>query len=292
MTLDEWRDAGNHFSFHGHPIFYASEGQGDVLLLIHGFPTASWDWHRVWPELAGRFRLVAPDMMGFGFSAKPLDHDYSIREQADLHEQLCELLRITRVHVLAHDYGDTVAQELLARANEGSTRLEIRSVCLLNGGLFPEVHRALLTQRLLAGPLGPLLGRLTRERMFGRGLARVFGARTKPSPELLHDLWRLVSHEDGQRVLPELLGYLEERRARRERWVEALQQTTIPLRFVNGLLDPVSGAHMLTRWRALVRTASADWTEIPDVGHYPQVEDPEAVLAAHRHFLRRHGLDP
>ena len=62
------------------------------------------------------------------------------------------------VHVLAHDYGDTVTQELLARYDErqltGGAGPELASVCLLNGGLFPEVHRALLAQRLLLSPLG------------------------------------------------------------------------------------------------------------------------------------------
>ncbi len=84
-------------------------------MCVHGFPTSSWDWHRVWPELVARFRVVAMDMLGFGFSDKPPRHDYSIAEQADLHLALLGELGIERFGVLAHDYGDTVVQELLAR---------------------------------------------------------------------------------------------------------------------------------------------------------------------------------
>jgi len=296
MTLDEWRAAGGTFHFDGRAIFCAGEGNGpagEALLLIHGFPTASWDWHRVWAPLADRFRLVAPDMLGFGFSDKPHDHEYRIAEQVDLHEYLCEMLAVRRVHVLAHDYGDTVAQELLARALEGSGPLEIRSVCLLNGGLFPEAHRARRVQRWLAGPLGPWLSLLTNERAFARSFAPVFGPRTQPTRAEMHDFWRLVSHGGGHRIGHRLLAYLRESEEDRERWVGALEGAAahgIPLRFVNGLLDPVSGAHMLTRYRAVV--PDADWVALEGIGHYPQLEDPEGVLGAFWGFLRRHDLLP
>jgi len=296
MTLDAWRAAGNELRFDGRPVFYASDGQGrarEALLLIHGFPSASWDWRFLWNELGDRFRLIAPDMLGFGFSAKPRDHAYRIAEQADLHEHLCDLLAIDRVHVLAHDYGDTVAQELLARALDGSGRLELRSVCFLNGGLFPEVHRARRLQKLLAGPLGPWLSRLVGERGFARGFAAVFGPDTQPDRRELHDYWRLFSHGGGHRIGHLLIRYMAERVEHRERWVGALERAAgggIPLRFVNGLLDPVSGAHMLTRWRAVV--PDADWVALEGIGHYPQVEDPAGVLKAYWGFLERNGLSP
>ncbi|HEY0988234.1 MAG TPA: alpha/beta fold hydrolase, partial [Kofleriaceae bacterium] len=137
MTLDAWRAAGAYFDFHGHAIFHRVDGEptrAPALLCIHGFPTASWDWQATWPALRARFAcVIAPDMLGFGFSAKPHPHDYSMLEQADLHEALLAKLRIRRVHVLAHDYGDTVAQELLAREIED--RVSLLSVAFLNGGL-------------------------------------------------------------------------------------------------------------------------------------------------------------
>ncbi|MEO6518041.1 MAG: alpha/beta fold hydrolase, partial [Pseudoxanthomonas sp.] len=86
--LQQWRAAGRYFQHQGHRIFYRDEGQGPVLLCLHGYPTASWDWHRVWPSLVGRYRLIAPDLLGFGFSDKPRDHAYSIADQASRVEGL------------------------------------------------------------------------------------------------------------------------------------------------------------------------------------------------------------
>jgi pimeloyl-ACP methyl ester carboxylesterase len=284
VTLDEWRAAGRTFTYRGHAIFYRDDGAGEPLLCVHGFPTASWDWHRLWDGLRTRFRMLAPDMIGFGFSAKPQGYDYSIHDQATLHEQLLAELGVGAVDVLAHDYGDTVAQELLARHDErcrtGAPGMTIRSVCFLNGGLFPETHRPRLVQRLLMSPLGPLLGRRLDERRFARSFRAIFGPCTAPSAAELHDFWTLLAVNDGPRVAHKLIRYMEERRRFRARWVGALQTTAVPLRVIDGAVDPVSGAHMAARYRALV--PAPDVVVLDGIGHYPQVEAPDDVL---RHFL-------
>jgi len=253
------------------------------VVAIHGFPSASWDWHAVWPELVRRFRVIAPDMIGFGWSAKPRDHAYSILDQATLHEGLLRQLGVARAHVLAHDYGDTVAQELLARHLDGALGFAIDSVCFLNGGLFPETHRPRAVQRVLASPLGRVVGRLTSKRAFGRGMTAIFGPATPPSAALIDELWTLLRHHDGHLVLHHLIGYMAERRRHRGRWVGALTRATVPMRVIDGLADPVSGAHMLARYRELVR--NPDICELPEIGHYPQLEDPAGVL---RGFLGFH----
>ena len=285
MELDAWQRDGRAFTYRGHEVFYRDAGDGPALLCIHGFPSASWDWHKLWPELTARFRVVAPDMLGFGLSAKPRDYAYSLRDQADLHEALLGALGIEAAHVLAHDYGDSVAQELLARQLERGDGLRLRSVCLLNGGLFPESHRARPSQKLLRSPLGPLFARLASESRFSANFAEVFGPRTQPSPAELHTVWRLNQHHDGLRVMPKLIRYIDERRQQRQRWVEALQRAVVPLRFINGPEDPVSGRHMAERYRELV--PNPDVVLLEGIGHYPQLEAPEAVLAALLEHIER-----
>src|SRR5690554_7071103 len=151
---EAWQQSGKWFTYEGHAIFSRMAGQGEPLLLIHGFPTARWDWHRLWPMLVQGNHLLAPDMLGFGFSDKPRHYAYSIEDQSDLIQGMLEGLGLTSVHLLAHDYGCSVAQELLAREQEGTLPFEIASVCFLNGALFPEVHSPLLIQNLLRSPLG------------------------------------------------------------------------------------------------------------------------------------------
>ena len=283
MRLDDWRRGGRETTYEGHTVFYRDDGAGDAVLCIHGFPTASFDWQRVWPGLTERFRAIAPDMLGFGFSAKPPDYPYSILDQATLHERLLAELGVERAHVLAHDYGDTVAQELLARANEGRAAFEIRSICFLNGGLFPEQHRPRLVQRLLNSPAGPLVGRLLSERSLAKSFAGIFGPDTQPSPEEISEFWSLVDHNDGSRIAHRLIRYIDERKQWRERWVGALSEARIPLRLIDGALDPISGAHMAEHYARLV--PDADVVLLDRIGHYPQVEAPDRVLAEYLAFV-------
>ena len=295
-------------------------------MLIHGFPSASWDWHGLWAPLAERFRLIAPDMIGFGFSAKPRGWGYSIHDQADLHAALCARLGVSEVHVLAHDYGVSVAQELLARheaslppppfkggdwpgreltqcqfplsqsrgggvptssesrsQQAGGGVVTLRSIVFLNGGLFPETHRPRPIQKLLLSPLGPLVSRLFNERGFRKSFSAVFGPDTKPSAAELAAFWQLVAYNDGGRIMHELIRYILDRRQHRERWLSAMQRTAVPMRLINGPVDPVSGAHMVARYRELI--AAPDVVSLPGIGHYPQVEAPQAVLDA---FLQFH----
>ncbi|WP_439886080.1 alpha/beta fold hydrolase [Pseudomonas sp. MBLB4123] len=281
IALDDWGARAQSFAFRGHAIRYWAAGAQDAepLLLIHGFPTASWDWHRLWRPLAQKYRLIACDMLGFGYSAKPRGHAYSLLEQADLQQALLQHLGVDgAVHVLAHDYGDSVAQELLARHHEG--RIRLAGCVFLNGGLFPETHRPVLVQKLLLGPLGPLLGRLFGRRQLATNFARLFGPQTQPDAAELDAFWQLIAHNQGPRVMHRLIRYMPERRRLRQRWLAAMQRGGVPLRLIDGAFDPISGAHMLARYRQLI--PAADTVSLEGIGHYPQCEAPELVL---EHYL-------
>lgn len=194
IALAQWRASARRFRFLSFEIPFHDDGAGPVLLLVHGFPTASWDWTPVWHDLAHRFRVIAPDLLGFGDAPKEPGAGYTIARQADLLEALLEHLGVARCHVLAHDYGDTVVQELLARHDDvvatGATpRPVLDSVCFLNGGLFPETHEPRPVQKLLAGPFGPLVGRLMSRRAFERSMKAIFGPITQPTEDEFATFW-------------------------------------------------------------------------------------------------------
>jgi len=287
IPLDDWKAAGRLIDWRGHPIFVREGGVsgGEALVLIHGFPTASWDWEALWPSLTTRYRVCVLDMIGFGFSAKPKDYAYSLFDQAALFESYLQDMGIDEYHVLAHDYGDSVAQELLARQNEAGPRSKLLSVAFLNGGLFPETHRPAFVQRLLLTPLGLLVSRLSTRARLAANFKRIFGARTPPDDELLDGCWRLITTNDGQAIMHRLIGYIRERRAQRARWVGALIESPVPLKLIDGAADPISGAHMAARYRELV--PHADISLLEGIGHYPQIEASNEVLTAYLEFRQR-----
>ncbi|REL35010.1 alpha/beta fold hydrolase [Thalassotalea euphylliae] len=289
-TLSAWQAAGELVKLNGQNIFVRQGGlkHGQVLVLIHGYPSASWDWQPIWNKLGQHFRLITLDMLGFGFSDKPIGVDYLIREQASLFTSLLKKLDVTDYHILAHDYGDTVAQELLARQLEPIADPKILSCCLLNGGLFPESHRPVLLQKLLLSPLGRVVTLFTTKSALKRNFHKIFGKNTPPSEEVIDGLWQLLMHNNGRRIMPKLIHYIVQRKQNRERWVGALTNAQVPLKYICGMTDPISGAHMAARFDELI--ADADVCELNDIGHYPQLEAPKQVLDAFFDF--HHGQAP
>ncbi len=283
ISLSDWERGGTFTTLHGHRLFCREGGSATqpALVLLHGFPTSSWDFEAVWAELTAHYRVITLDLVGCGFSDKPIAFSYTIREQAELVEQRLRERGLTEYHLLAHDYGDTVAQELLARDTPSP---KLSSVCFLNGGLFPEAHRALTVQKLLLSPLGGFIARLMNRARFEQSLRTVFGPRTPPSPEFLEGHWALLHRSGGLNAMPSLLTYIPQRVTHRERWVGALRHTRIPLKLIDGAADRVSGSHMAARYRELV--PSADVTLLEGIGHYPHVEAPQAVLEAYLQFRR------
>ena len=262
----------------------AGDPQNETILFIHGFPTSSWDWSYIWDDLKRDYHLVALDLLGFGFSDKPKGHNYSIIEQADTVEAVIAQFGLKAYHVLAHDYGDTVAQELLARQNEGVGQGQWTSGCFLNGGLFPEQHRPRLIQKLLLTPIGPLINHMMGKGQFATSFSAVFGPETKPSAVEIDAFWEMISHNNGKQAFSRLIRYIPERVQYRDRWRGALRQAAMPLALINGSVDPVSGAHMVDYY--LEHIGEPDYLARLDIiGHYPQTEAPDSVIKHYRKFL-------
>ncbi|MEU6772225.1 alpha/beta hydrolase [Streptomyces sp. NPDC046759] len=280
--VSRWTAGGSHLTVRGRALFVRQDGppDGRPVTLIHGFPSSSHDWAAVVPALAAAGnRVTTLDLLGFGASEKPRDHRYSVLEQASLIEEVWSVLGVDHTALVAHDYGVSVAQELLARDPSRITRM-----AWLNGGLYPDLHRPVRIQRLLHGPFGPVLARLTTQRRFMSSLRRVLGRNV--AAEDLRDLWWSLKDRDGHRLAPRLLRYIDERREHAERWVGALETYRGPALFLWGPADPISGAHVLERIRRRLPGATVVALDgPPPVGHYPQIEHPTAVAQALTAFL-------
>jgi pimeloyl-ACP methyl ester carboxylesterase len=262
----------------GREIFRVRLGSGPAMTMLHGFPSSSHDWAKVAGEISARHTLLAPDLLGFGASEKPVDHRYSLNEQADLVEVLWEAEGIGETSLVAHDYGVSVAQELLARAAEGELAVELESVHFLNGGIYPDLHRPQPVQRALLDPeQGPRISELVNEELFVAGLAPTFAPGYDAAADCA-DIWASTSNGGGERIGHLLISYIPDRERHSARWTEALETARAPRSFVWGMLDPVSGAHMAERIRE--RLPDAPFEALGDVSHWPPLEAPDRVAAA------------
>lgn len=290
ISVNDWRTAGSVCQYQNLDIYCRHPQQRinsnrTSLLLIHGFPTASWDWHLLWPALQQQFELTAIDMLGFGFSAKPKKSLYSIAQQADLHEFIAQQRGIHSTHLLVHDYGVSVAQELLARQRDKKLGFQIESCLFLNGGLFHGIHKPLPIQHLLASPLGVMLIPFLGKSALQRSMQRILAPDFQPTQWDIEQMWSLIQHNQGNHVMHKISRYMHERKQFYQRWLHALTDVDIPLRLVVGSLDPISGARLAVAYKELI--PNADVIELNDTGHYPQLENPSAVFDACQDFWHK-----
>jgi len=280
-VLEQWKKQGHFFNFNGPQIFYRDEGKGAPLICIHGFPTSSWDWRYLIPELQKKFRIITLDMLGFGFSDKPQKHHYSIAEQADIHEALLSLLGISEYHILAHDFGTIVAQELLSRAlNPAHIKPKPLSLFAMSGSIFPELSKPRLIQKLLTSNVGVLISKLFNEKKFAQSFNRVFSEQKQPDSNTLNTYWQLLCTNRGNKILHKLNFFLKDRKVHGKRWSDAWQSSTLPVCYISGSEDPMYGEDTLIKLKEV--SHKKDITSLAGVGHFPHIEEPEAVA---RHLI-------
>ncbi len=282
--MTAWEALGEYRELAGHRIFTISAPalgpeRAEPLLVLHGFPTSSYDFHSVLDDLRRDRRVLLLDFLGYGYSAKP-DLRYSISLQADVVVALTTELGIGEVALLTHDMGDTVGGELLARHMDGAWPVQVTRRVLANGSIYIDMaHLSAGQQFLLALPDA----RLAAADALGAdavkaGLTATYSADSTVEADELDAHWQLIAHADGERMLPRLIRYIEDRRRDESRYTGAIVDHPSPLGIVWGVDDPIAVVAMATRLQAERPDASLNLLD--GVGHYPMIESPSRFADA------------
>jgi pimeloyl-ACP methyl ester carboxylesterase len=302
VTWDEWRGRARHIESGGVRVATYEVGPSDAPTVTfgHGYPSASLDIGPVAELLGGRVHLLALDMPGFGASDKPRgdEHAYSIHAAADAVEELWTSTGTARSLLVVHDYSVSVGQELLARradaaspgaaSTDGASTdapstdgaspggVEITGVVWMNGGLYPDLHRPTPGQAMLLDPdHGAEVAAAVDEAAFANGLRATWGDRMPFDEAVVREIYRSMDDGGGVLRMHDLLHYVADRRTHADRWRRALETTDLPMTFVWGLLDPVSGGHVVPR--LVDNLPGARIVALDDVGHWPLLEAPDVV---------------
>lgn len=266
---------------YGDRMAYRDAGDGEVLLLIHGMAGSSAAWRAVLPQLSKKFRVIAPDLLGHGESAKPRS-DYSLGAFAVLLRDFLDELGISQVTVVGQSLGGGVAMQFAYQHPDYVNRL----VLISSGGLGPDVGIIL---RLLSAPGAELLlpiiapkpvltvGNKLRSWLRGAGIHSPRGAETWSAYSSLADR---QTRESFLKTLRSVVDY-------RGQAVSALNRLQVradlPIMAIWGERDniiPVEHAYAAAK----VRT-DARLEVLPHVGHYPHVEAPNEVVELIENFI-------
>ena len=285
MNLKEWKAAGEYVTIGKDRLFVMDQGEGpETIVILHGYPTASYDFKAVLPLLSKKFRVVVHDHTGFGLSDKPLDYSYSLMEQADRALVLWTKLGIREAHLVAHDYGTSVATEIIARRNMGFEPIRLHSLTLSNGSVHIEMAKLRIIQHLLLNKFtGPIVARLSSRKIFRKNMHKIWYDPSTLPEEEIDAMWELVTMNGGREVLPMITQYLRERRRFWDRWVGGLQKSDLKALILWGKHDPITGENV-----ARVHHEEMPGSQlhiIETAGHYPTVETPDLWANALLKFL-------
>ncbi len=287
MTLPEWQTRGAYHEVHGIPVFALDEGprEAPVVVVLHGYPSCSYDYYRVLPYWTKDYRVVVHDHPGFGLSGKPADYSYSLIEQAEIALGLWAQLGIREAHLLAHDYGTSVATEIIARRQREYEPVRLLGATLGNGSMLIELSQLRWIQKLLLHRrLGPLVAKFSSKALFDLNMRRLWGDQDKVEQQDLDLLWEMLIRDQGRQRLPQLTQYIRERRRFWHRWVGSLYRTDLPVNLLWAEEDPVAVikmAHELHR-----NIPDSRLKLLPGIGHYPMLESPEVYAQTFLEMLR------
>lgn len=279
MTSKKWEKLGKYTKVFDRTIFMIdyenqSDSKKETLVILHGYPTSSYDYHKVLPQLAKKYRVILHDHLGFGFSEKPLDFSYSLIEQADIALQLWKQLSLKKVVLLAHDYGTSVCTEIIARHNKQQINLQIDKLILSNGSIHIEFSKLRTIQKLLKNKYtGKWVAKLTNYPIFKKNMRNVYFDKTKVTDEELKEMWLQLEYNNGRNVIHLLSNYINERYCFWHRWVGALKETSINTTIIWAENDPIAIPKIAELLHKEISDNKIFWMK--NCGHFLMLEQPK-----------------
>ena len=276
MDSLEWKNKGKLVSIYNQRVFTIDVGnkEKETLVILHGYPTSSYDYYKVLPELAKKYRVIIHDHLGFGFSDKPIEYSYSLIEQADVALELWKQLGLKKVTLLAHDYGTSVATEIIARHNKQQINLQISSLILCNGSMHIELSKLRIIQKLLRNKITrKWVAKLTNYPIYRKNIRNVYFDKNKVTNNELQEMWYQLEHNNGKKVIHYLSNYINERYTFWHRWIGALKETQIPTKIIWAKNDPIAIPKIAEFLHEEIPNNQIFWVE--NCGHFLMLEKPK-----------------
>ena len=252
-----------------------------ALVLVHGFPTSSIDYFALAGELSAEFDIHVLDFPGYGLSDKPPEpYVYSLYDDARLLvHAITQVWKLTDYRMLTHDRGSSVGMIALSMlAAEEPPALPV-DLILTNANIYLPLANLTAFQTAL---LDPATARATAAAVTPEMLAAGMGAgtfmprRTLEDPEIAA-LAKCFAHNDGTRVLPDTIQYLNERAVDETSWLDSLSKSPVNITVAWGLHDNIAPLRVPNHvWQTYLKNKPGRnryWV-VPNADHYLQCDAP------------------
>lgn len=272
MTTPSLEIASNHVSVDGLRIHYRTAGHGGPIILVHGFPTSSYLWRHIIPALAPIRRVIAPDLLGFGESAKPRDARYTFEYQSQFFARFIDILGLDPVDLVVHDLGAPISLLWAVRNPH-----QVRTIAILNTILTPDYSwRDRLLLGLLRIPGLARLATLTRSALVQGTLKQMVYDRRRMTNELIAAyLAPYPSASDRRQLLRTFTDPMNAPgRLELNEISQQLPRLNVPIHLIVAEDDPFCHGYMQ---RLMAMLPQAPVTRIPRCGHLLPEDAPEQL---------------
>jgi pimeloyl-ACP methyl ester carboxylesterase len=274
MNIEDWKQKGQPIDVYGHPVFYIQHHiDKPTICFLHGYPSASYDYLHVLPLLEEDFSYVIHDQLGYGFSSKPDNYSYSLIEQAEVAIELWRKLGLKEIHLVSHDYGTSVANEIVVRRLRGFEPVKIKSVTFCNGSMHIELAKLKLVQKLMKHTFwGKYMAALSNKRSFTQTMRSIWYDKSKFNKEEIENLYDLLRLNSTNAIFHKVSLYNNERVKYWHRWIGNLPNLDIPAHVLWAQQDPIAVKTIAEQLAKEI--PNAVYTKIDNCGHYPMLEQP------------------
>ena len=286
-TIAAWAAKGKYAEIYKNNVFYIeNKSEKPTIAFLHGYPSASFDYYKALPFIGKEFSYILHDHLGFGLSDKPLDYSYSLIEQAEVAMALWQKLGLKEIHLVAHDYGTSVANEIMVRRMRGFEPVKIKSVTFCNGSMHVELAQMKVIQKLLKHPFwGKYVAALSSESLFVNTMRDIWFDKTLFDPIEIKILYTMLMSNGGRQVFHKVSQYNNERVKYWHRWIGNLPHIDIPTHILWAQQDLIA----VKAIAELLHTEMPHsvYTKIENCGHYPMLEQPELWATLLIGFIRK-----
>ncbi len=286
MKATEWRELGDYeiidnckiFVIDSYKAFPETKNKDlPVMVILHGYPVSSYDFHKILYKLAQHYRVILHDHLGFGFSDKPVKHSYTIIEQAKIAIALWEKMELKNFAMLSHGYGGSVATEVLALYNNGKLNFQLDKLLFCNGNMHEELSRVFFIQRLLMSKVfGYITSQLATYASMRRAIRNVYYDPSKITEEELKAIWEIGLYNKGRKVFHKLSRFIKEREVYWDRWIGALRETNVHCVIIWSKNDPITAPIVANLMAIEISYNELHWMD--NTGYFSMMESPDEWL--------------
>jgi pimeloyl-ACP methyl ester carboxylesterase len=280
INLTNWENKHQAIRINGEKLSFIDEGDSqEVILVIHGFGSSSVDYHKVIDKLEDKYRVIIPDLIGFGLSSKPKNYYYTILEHAQVLVDFLSKLNIKKIAVISHGFGTSILSEILAIVKDYPSVLTIKNIHLLNGSLTIEQCTDASSRKIVENNITTnFIKIITSFEMFKKYFKVSFFNNKCNSEEQLELFWKLQNLNGGNEIIKFIDYCIVERKQMSRKSIQTLKQFSGQINIIWGDGDHLGSLKFGKRLHEIF--SGSNLKIIKNCGHFPMLEKSEEFIDA------------